>query len=134
MSNYLIDTNIITSILKKNKVVIEKVENALLNGEDILINGVSYYEIKRGLLAINALSKLQKFTKFCQELGTIWLDNQAIFDEALSIYSDLKITGRLIEDADILIASIAKTKNMVVVSDDPDFERIKGLQLENWLR
>lgn len=133
MSNYLIDTNIITAILKNNTDVITKIHDAIINGEEVLINGISYYEVKRGLLAVNATTKLSLFEKFCNELGTIWLDEQNIFDEAALIYSNLKKVGKLIEDADILIAAIAKTRDLILVSGDSAFQRVSKLKIENWL-
>jgi len=45
----------------------------------------------------------------------------------------LKKGGVLIEDADILIASIALVEDLVLVTDNiRHFERIKGLEIENW--
>jgi len=32
-----------------------------------------------------------------------------------------------------LIASVAKTRDFVLVSDDTDFHRIQGLRIEDWL-
>jgi len=133
MSNYLIDTNIVTALLKDNVDVYAKMQEVVLRGEEILINGITYYEIKRGLLAIRAESKLSKFERFCNDLGVIWLDSQDIFDEAASMYADLKRRGLLIGDADILIAAIARTRDLVLVTTDPDFERLAGIEIQNWL-
>lgn len=69
MSNYLIDTNIITALLKKNTSVSDTIEKALLRGDQIFINGISYYEIKRGLLVAGASSKIALFERFCDEFG-----------------------------------------------------------------
>ena len=63
----------------------------------------------------------------------ILLDTQSIFDKAAEIYANLRKKGRLIEDADILIASIAKTKKLILVTNDTDFQRVQGLKIENWL-
>ncbi len=60
------------------------------------------------------------------------LDNQSIFDRAAEIYAELQRKGELIEDADILIASIADTRNFTLVSDDSDFDKIQGLWVENF--
>ncbi len=51
---YVLDTNIITAILKGNEKVKRKVQEVIVGEEEIFINGISYYEIKRGLLAANA--------------------------------------------------------------------------------
>jgi len=46
-----------------------------------------------------------------------------------------KKEGRLIEDADILIASIAIVEDLVLITDNVShFKRIKKLQIDNWLR
>ena len=53
--------------------------------------------------------------------------------KAAEIYAYLKKGGILIEDADILIASIALVEDLVLVTDNiRHFERIKGLEIENW--
>lgn len=45
----------------------------------------------------------------------------------------MKKRGNLIEDADILIAAIALVENLVLVTDNVrHFERVDGLQIENW--
>lgn len=131
---YIIDTNIITAIMKNNEKVKQRAQEAILMGNDIFINGISYYEIKRGLLAKDTRKQLPFFDKLCNEYGLILLDNQYIFDRAAEIYAELQRKGELIKDADILIASIANTGNFTLVSDDSDFDRIPGLRVENWLR
>ncbi|HDH86962.1 MAG TPA: type II toxin-antitoxin system VapC family toxin [Desulfobacteraceae bacterium] len=131
---YIIDTNIITAIMKNNEKVKRRAQEAILTGDDVFINGISYYEIKRGLLAKDARKQLLFFDKLCKEYGLILLDNQSIFDRAAEIYAELQRKGELIEDADILIASIADTRNFTLVSDDSDFDKVQGLKVENWLR
>lgn len=49
------------------------------------------------------------------------------------IYAALKKSGRLIDDIDILIAGVALSNNLVMVTDNTEhFERIEGLKIENW--
>lgn len=61
------------------------------------------------------------------------LDTRDIFDIASEIHANLRQRGELIEDADILIASMVHHRNFILVSDDTDFNRIKELKIENWL-
>lgn len=131
---YLIDTNIITAIMKNNEKIKRRAQEAILMGDDIFINGISYYEIKRGLLAKDARKQLQFFDQLCKEYGLVLLDNQSIFDRAAEIYAELQRKGELIGDADILIAAITDTRNFTLISDDGDFDKIQGLRVENWLR
>jgi len=77
---------------------------AILEGDIIFLNGISYYEIKRGLLVANATKQPNLFIQFCKKFPLFFLDNMEIFDEAAQIYAHLKKAGALIEDADILVA------------------------------
>lgn len=132
---YLLDTNIISEILKEkdNEKIVEKAYRIIIEGNEILINAISYYESKRGLLDSNAIKKLEKFEQLCKIFGLALLDNKEIFDIASLIYKDLKQKGKIIEDADILIASISLNGNFILISADNDFNRIKNLRVENWL-
>ncbi|PKP61060.1 MAG: VapC toxin family PIN domain ribonuclease [Candidatus Altiarchaeales archaeon HGW-Altiarchaeales-1] len=130
---YVLDTNIITAILKGNEKVKKMAQKSKLEGKKVFINGISYYEIKRGLLATNATAQLKRFEMLCREFDLVLLDTHDIFDRAAEIYADLRRRGELLEDADILIASIVIFRNFILVSNDTDFNRIHGLKIENWL-
>lgn len=130
---YILDTNIIIAIMRGNQSVVGKLREAISRGDGILINCISYYEIKRGYLAIKAVEQLKKFESFCKDFGICFIDDQSILDYAAEIYANLKIRAELIGDADILIASMAKESGSILVSGDTDFERIEGITRENWL-
>ena len=50
------------------------------------------------------------------------------------IYATLKKSGLLINDADILIASIVRQYDAVLVTNNEGhFKRVAGLRIENWL-
>ena len=132
--NYVLDTNIITAILKDNEMVKGRMSRAVLDGDEIFVNGISYYEIKRGLLAANATKQLNLFIQFCSKFPVLLFDTMPIFDEAAEIHAHLKKTAALIEDADILIASLVKLKDFVLVTNNiAHFHRVQGLKTENWL-
>lgn len=130
---YVLDTNIITAILKENDKVKKRTQKALLEGKKFLINGVNYYEIKCVLLSKKATKQLKKFDLLYKEFGLILLDTQLIFDIATEIYANLMGRRKSINDADILIASVVISRNFLLVSNDADFNRIQKLKIENWL-
>jgi len=133
--NYVLDTNIISALMKNDGKLKRKLQVVTLRGSEIFINGISYYEIKRGLLAANATKKLKIFDEICKKLKLILLDSKHIFNKASEIYASLKRGGELIPDADILIAAMVLVQDFVLVSDNTaHFQRIKELALENWLR
>lgn len=131
---YIIDTNIITAIMKNDENVKRRAQEVILRGDDIFINGISYYEIKRGLLFKDAKNQASIFDDLCKLYDLVLLDSQSIFDEAAEIYVELRQNGKTIGDADILIASIAHTGNFTLVSDNvAHFNNISDLNIENWI-
>lgn len=130
---YLLDTNIISAQLKRNEIIQEKLRRVELQGEEVFISCVSYYEVKRGLLYVNATRQLSEFNEFCQEVTVLYLDDLEIIERACEIHADLKRRGRPIQDADILIAATAITRGLVLVSNDSDMLRVPGVPVENWL-
>jgi tRNA(fMet)-specific endonuclease VapC len=130
---YLLDTNIVSYILKGNVALERKLQEATSVGEEIFISCITYYEIKRGLLAVNAVRQLGGFDIFFRKYEVLFLDDIDIIEEACKIHADLKIKGTPIQDADVLIAATAITRGLVLVSNDSDLSRVDGLILENWL-
>jgi|694.fasta_scaffold29596_6 tRNA(fMet)-specific endonuclease VapC len=130
---YLLDTNIVSASLKQNIKVNTKLQEISSFKIDILISGITYYEVQRGLLRSNATKKLTWFQQFCQDYPILFLDDLRIFEKASEIHADLTNRGKIIQDADILIAATAIIHNLVLVSHDSDLTRVKDLQLENWL-
>lgn len=80
----------------------------------------------------DAKKRIAEFENFCELIDIINLDKASI-SASCKIYSSLKKSGRLIDDIDILIAGIALSNNLVMVTDNTEhFERIQGLRIENW--
>ena len=133
MKRCTLDTNIISAFLKKDLRVVSRVSDYLESFDRLTINIISYYEILRGLKDLGNEEKLKKFEEFVQENEFISIGKDAVI-KAAEIYAYLKKQGNLIEDADILMASIAIVENLVLVTNNiKHFERIEGLATGNWL-
>jgi tRNA(fMet)-specific endonuclease VapC len=131
---YLLDTNIVTAIIKRDPKITTKLEIVTRQQQKLFISGMTYYEIKRGLLAVKATRKLIDFEKLSYEYKILLLDDMAIFQKASEIYADLKQRGLPIQDADIFIAATAIIHDLILISHDSDLLRIKELKLEDWLQ
>ena len=130
---YLLDTNIISARMRNHDRVEAKLNAAANAEEPVFMSGVSHYEIKRGLLAVNATRKLQIYYEIRKDLQMLFLDSEEVFDKAAEIHADLKRRGEPIQDADILIAATALTTDLILVSNDSHFQRIGALITENWI-
>ena len=130
---YALDTNIISYIMRGEGGVKERwiKEESLGNFSTIPL--IVYYEVKRGLLAVNATTKLNAFEKVCASLQIDDLNPQDM-DIAARIYAERTKQGRPIDDADLLIAAQAISRDCTLVTNNTKhFEGIEGLSLENWV-
>ncbi|MCC5631020.1 type II toxin-antitoxin system VapC family toxin [Nostoc sphaeroides CHAB 2801] len=132
--SYLLDSNIVSYILKRNVIVDQKFREVRRLKEDVFISCITYYEVKRGLLAINATRQLAEFNKFCQTYKILLIDDLEIIELACEIYVDLQRRGFTIQEQDILIAATAIARGLILVSNDSDLLRVQGINLENWAR
>jgi tRNA(fMet)-specific endonuclease VapC len=131
---YLMDTNAVSAVLKQNRTVLGRAEEAERDQKEIFVSAITYYEIRRGLLAVNAARKTKIFEAFCEDHEILEIDRRIIPDRAAAIYAELKQQGEILEDSDILIAASALVHDLILVTDDRHFRRIPGLMIENWVR
>ena len=98
------------------------------------ISIITRFEILRGLKAVKALSQLAAFEISCKFNEIIPVDDKVVV-RAADIYADLKQRGKLIGDADILIAASDIENGLVLVTNnEKHYGRISGLQFVNWMR
>jgi predicted nucleic acid-binding protein len=132
MINYALDTNIVSYILRKDAVITGRLIIEKQQGNLVEIPPIVYYEIKRGLIYSNATAKLKAFEKMYSVTKLGIIDNE-ILDIAISVYTNLQKKGKLIEDADILIAAHCIKHNLTLVTNNiKHFEDIENLQTVNW--
>ena len=132
MSVYALDSNIISFYLRGNAEVIANVENAIKEGNSIVIPPLVYYEIKRGLMLINATTKMKEFDTLC-ELFPVGELGDYLLEEAINIYVQERKAGRNTEDADIFIATFCIHNNYILVTDNiKHYNNITDLHSINW--
>jgi len=132
MSVYALDSNIVSFYLRGNHSVIENIEKAINEDHSIVITPITYYEVKRGLLLIEATKQIKKFEDFCGLFPVGKLDDY-LLEDAITIYVNERKEKRNTEDADILIAAFCLHNNYILVTDNTKhFKNIKGLNTVNW--
>ena len=133
MKPVLLDTDILSEFFRGNSSVITNVEAYLQLYDAINFSIITYYEILNGLLYKDAKKQLQKFTDFA-ELNKIFPLTISATKKAAEIFAELKKNGQLIGHTDCLIAGIALTNGLQLATNNTDhFERVKGLEVINWL-
>ena len=129
---YTLDTNVVSAIITGRQTVLGRVAQVLQDDHVITLNAICYYETLRGLLHVKHRRKYRLFETLVEEHHTLPLDI-GVLDEAAQIYHQLREQGRLIEDADILVAAIARFYQAILVTRNiKHFARIERLNIENW--
>ena len=128
---YIVDTDILIYFFKNNKNVVEQFSK--INDDDIFTTIINYTELLFG--AYNSLrieENLKKFKSFLEDINVLNFDKAAA-EKFAQLKTKLKQEGNLIEDLDLMIASICLVNHCVLVTNNTrHFSRIQGLAIEDW--
>lgn len=129
---YLLDTNTCIFYLRGNATITEKVR--VIGNANLAISFMTVSELFYGAYKSEQVAKnLAKLHKLLTEVRIV-NSNNAISDNFGKLKAALEKTGRRIDDADLLIAAVAQTQKLILVTDNyKHFTRLDSLQLENWL-
>ncbi|MBI4653435.1 MAG: PIN domain-containing protein [Nitrospirae bacterium] len=129
---YCLDTDILIEYFRGNESIKIRIEN-LREDDSIGLSWLSVYEFFKGIFDSGKLEE--------EGFLSALVNSSILMDETYEssriggeIYASLRKSGALINDADILIASIVKNHDAVLVTNNENhFKRIPGLKIENWL-
>lgn len=125
----VLDTTVIVALLKGKSETVAKINELQENNDNLSITIITAYELLKGAYLS---AKPQENTLIVKEaianLQVLELSPQACV-EAAEIFSELKNTGKIISEFDVLIAAIAKTNNESILTYDKHFKTISGLRL-----
>ena len=134
MEQVVLDTDILSAIMRQDSVVMPKAREYLTKHKQFSFSIMTRYEILRGLKAKKAIRQTKAFDNFCAANIVLPMTDEIVV-RAADIYADLRTKGEIIGDADILIAASALVQELkVITNNERHFQRIHGLTVENWLK
>lgn len=133
----LLDTDILSEIIKRaNPQIVAKANTYLNQFEKYTISVITVMEIVEGLQKRQQAERLQQFLNILtsQEILSFDLESSVL---AGKIYADLEISGKRIGYPDCMIAAIAISHNLNLVTGNLfHYQRIQdlgySLKLNNW--
>ncbi len=131
---YMLDTNIcIYAIKNRPDVVIKRILKH--EPEEMCISSITYAELMHGVEKNLAVEKNKlALALFLSPFMVLDFDSYAA-QEYGKIRADLEKKGTPIGPMDMLIAGHAKSKKVVLVTNNiREFERVEGLNVEDWAR
>lgn len=128
---YLLDTDICIYWLKGKSTVRTKVEQ--VDWSDMAICVITATELYFGAYNSNKIEQnLKTAENFIQSITVLPLSNDTL-KKFGQLKAQLRKAGKPVADFDLLIASVAIAKNLILVTNNTrHYQRIIGLNLENW--
>jgi tRNA(fMet)-specific endonuclease VapC len=131
--NWLLDTNVCVNYLRSGDGSPTASRLAETNSDDIVLCSVVRAELVFGALkSREATENLAKVIAFVSRFLSLPFDDSAA-DAYGRIRTDLAAIGLTIGPNDLLIASIAQSRHLTLVTHNIDeFGRVPGLSIEDW--
>lgn len=129
---YMLDTNIVVYIRNcRPDVVLEEFRKHDIH--DICISAMTLAELEFGVFkSSKPLQNRIGLMSFLAGIEVLDFDSIAA-EEYGAIRAALQKEGNLIGANDLLIAAHAKSHDLILVTNNTkEFERVEGLQIENW--
>ena len=128
---YCLDTNIIIDIFHGNKEIVKKL-NELKDDFDIYLTPVTLCELYKGAyLFFNQKKGVDEVDNFISSFDILDF-NVECCREFGKIYAELKKKGKITQETDLMIASIAKVNDLILITRDKKGFAHAGVKLEVW--
>lgn len=132
MTHYLLDTNIISELMRNPQGRVAK-RIAKVGEHRICTSIIVAAELRYGCAKSGSARLTKAVEHLLGEIDVLPFDVPADAEYGV-IRSQLEAAGKAIGGNDLLIAAHAKTAGATLVTGNTsEFERIRGLKVENWL-
>jgi tRNA(fMet)-specific endonuclease VapC len=132
---YMLDTNICSFIMRERPAsVLERLQAAVEEQQQITISVVTYYEMLLGTIGRNASPRHAVLVEaFVTRLSAILPWDRSAAEEAAHVKKALASRGTPIGGNDIMIAGHALATGAVLITNNlREFSRVQQLRVEDW--
>ncbi len=129
---YMLDTNICSFIIREKPLYIKDILKEYEKTHTIALSTIVTSELLYGAKKRESKKLISIVERFIDNFIIYDYDNNASKQYA-EIRDSLEKRGRIIGSNDLFIASHAKSLNAILVTNNiKEFERVDGLQIEDW--
>jgi tRNA(fMet)-specific endonuclease VapC len=126
---YCLDTNILIDLFRGDKEIISKINE--IDNKDIFITPITLCELFKGVhLSSKKEEEIEEIRNLTNFFEVLDFDIE-VCEEFGEIFSELRSSGRMIPDFDIIIASFVNANNLILITRDRHFENL-GAKVEIW--
>ncbi|EBU0667822.1 type II toxin-antitoxin system VapC family toxin [Salmonella enterica subsp. enterica serovar Mbandaka] len=134
---YMLGTCICSFIMREQpEAVLKRLEQAVLRRHRIVVSAITYAEMRFGCTGKKASPRhAQLVDAFCSRLDAVLAWDRAAVDATTEIRAVLAAVGTPIGSNDAAIAGHAIASGAILVTNNVrEFERVPGLQYEDWVK
>lgn len=133
----MLDTCICSFIMREQpEAVLKRLEQAVLRRHRIVVSAITYAEMRFGCTGKKASPRhAQLVDAFCSRLDAVLAWDRAAVNATTEIRAVLAAAGTPIGSNDAAIAGHAIASGAILVTNNVrEFERVPGLQYEDWVK
>lgn len=133
----MLDTCICSFIMREQpEAVLKRLEQAVLRRHRIVVSAITYAEMRFGCTGKKASPRhAQLVDAFCSRLDAVLAWDRAAVDATTEIRAVLAAVGTPIGSNDAAIPGHAIASGAILVTNNVrEFERVPGLQYEDWVK
>jgi tRNA(fMet)-specific endonuclease VapC len=133
LNRYLLETNHLSAYLDRHPTLQLRVDAALRGGDRFGICLLVYCEYRAGIRLSSRYR--QNLARLQAALGILrlWPTDEDTAAEFAEIFRELRSSGQMLAQFDLLIAAVARQHNLILLTADQDFQPVSRLRIENWL-
>ncbi len=130
---YCLDTDLVVAFFRKSHEAASKVQQLKASDDMLVITGITLCELYRGaFLSAQKDANLALISELLERVTLLTQSKLSCFLFGQD-YASLKMGGVITQENDLMIASICKANNVVLVTrNTKDFKNIPNLLVEKW--
>lgn len=133
MPAFLLDTNHLGAALSRTSRLRERLWQARHAGHRFGTCVPVLAELEAGIQQTpDPEANRQALTRLLSQVRT-WPLDRSTAKAYGTVYQELRRAGVVISQVDMLLAALARTMGLILLTTDSDFRHVAGLRIENWV-
>jgi tRNA(fMet)-specific endonuclease VapC len=132
MPAYLLDTNHVSMAVDRSSAVAQRILEARLEGIRLGTCLPVLCEIEAGLLQVRGPAKYRRDLNHLLLQLRLWPIDQKTARIYGELYVQLRRSGRVLSQVDIMIAALARQMKLTILTTDLDFQAVPAVRVADW--
>jgi predicted nucleic acid-binding protein len=133
MSGFLLDTNHLSAAIEDNHPLLQRLKQTHGAGNRLGTCVPVLCELEAGIAAMNRPDEARQALRSVLRFVRVWPLKTTTAVNYGELFWELRRAGRVLSQVDMMVAAMALSDRLTVLSSDQDFAAVGQLRCENWL-